>query len=109
MNTYKRNPTPEENRVDNISASRYIPHMKSHGNRLLTTEVEAKFVGTKGVLIQADCLDLLANLKNDSVDLVFLDPPFNIKKKYNIPNFDDNFDNEFYKGLCRTWILECIR
>ena len=83
--------------------------MKTHGNRLVTAEVEAKFVGKQGALIQADCLDLLANMKNDTVDLIFLDPPFNTKKHYNIPSFEDNFDNEFYKGLCRTWILECIR
>lgn len=83
--------------------------MKTHGNHLVTADLDAKFIGRHGVLIQADCLDLLANMRNDSVDLIFLDPPFNIKKRYNIPDFKDNFDNEFYKGLCRTWILECIR
>jgi site-specific DNA-methyltransferase (adenine-specific) len=75
----------------------------------VTAEVAAKFVGSNGVLIQADCLDLLANMNDDSVDCIFLDPPFNFKKRYNIPNFEDNFDNEFYKGLCRTWILNCVR
>lgn len=75
----------------------------------MRTPVEAKFVGHNGVLIQADCLDLLANMRNDSVDLVFLDPPFNLQKTYNVRKFHDRFDHEFYKGLCRTWILECIR
>ncbi|PYJ34056.1 MAG: hypothetical protein DME88_06515 [Verrucomicrobia bacterium] len=45
----------------------------------------------------------------DCVDLVFLDPPFNISKPYDSSEFDDRYDPEFYKGLFRTWVLECIR
>jgi site-specific DNA-methyltransferase (adenine-specific) len=48
-------------------------------------------------------------MRPDSVDLVFLDPPFNISKPYESLEFDDRYDPEFYKGLCRTWVLECIR
>lgn len=80
-----------------------------HGNRLVTTTLEPKFVGSNGLLVQADCLDLLANLKPNSVDLIFVDPPFNLGKSYNVPDFADGFDTEFYKGLCRTWLLECVR
>jgi hypothetical protein len=44
------------------------------GKRLVRTQLEPKFIGRNGVLVQADCLDLLANIKTDSIDLIFLDP-----------------------------------
>lgn len=103
------NRSQARNDVDIISASRYISHVRVHGNRLQSRQLEAKFVGEHGVLVQADCLDLLANMKSNSVDLVFVDPPFNLNKSYDDPGFADKFDPEFYKGLCRTWLLECIR
>jgi site-specific DNA-methyltransferase (adenine-specific) len=83
--------------------------VRTHGNRLVTAELQARFVGSKGVFVEADCLDLLANMKPDSVDMVFLDPPFNLSKPYDLAEFGDRFGPEFYRGLCRTWLLECIR
>jgi len=97
------------NRVDVISSSRYISHVRVHRNRIHTPKLEAKFVGANGVLVQADCLDLLANMNTGSVDIVFMDPPFNLEKAYGDSHFSDKFDPEFYKGLCRTWLLESIR
>ena len=35
-----------------------------------------------GRLFQADCLEVLAELEDESVDLVFADPPFNLGKVY---------------------------
>ena len=98
-----------QKRVDIISSSRYISHVRAHGNRLINAKLQARFVGKNGVFVEADCLDLLANMRPESVDLVFLDPPFNIRKPYDLAAFDDKYDPEFYKGLCRTWILESIR
>ena len=34
------------------------------------------------MLYQADCLSLFAALKNESIDCVFADPPFNLGKIY---------------------------
>src|SRR5437773_5616123 len=104
-----RNQSRARENLDVISPSRYISHVRVHGNRLLTPKLEAKFVGEKGVLIQADCLDLLANMRANTVDLIFVDPPFNLKKSYDEPGFADKFDPEFYRGWCRTWLLECVR
>ena len=33
-----------------------------------------------GMLFHADCMDLFAWIKDDSVDCIFADPPFNLKK-----------------------------
>jgi site-specific DNA-methyltransferase (adenine-specific) len=71
--------------------------------------LEARYVGSHGLLFRADVLDLLANLRDDSVDLVFVDPPFNLGKDYNIPEFSDVMATEMYRGWCRAWILELIR
>ena len=35
-----------------------------------------------GRLYRADCLDVLPELPEDSVDTVFADPPFNLGKDY---------------------------
>lgn len=40
------------------------------------------------ILYAEDCLDVLNNeyaLPNGSVDLIYLDPPFNSKSNYNLP------------------------
>ena len=52
-----------------------------------------------------DCLDLLKELDNNSIDLVFTDPPFNISKDYGL--YKDNRND--YKDWCEQWIKECFR
>ncbi len=49
----------------------------------------------------------LEKIPNESVDMVFVDPPFNLKKKY--ANSDDKKDSEDYLKWCYSWIDECIR
>ena len=34
-------------------------------------------------VIQGDCLEVMKKIPNNSVDVTFADPPFNLKKKYN--------------------------
>jgi len=105
-------PNQEEKKtVDNISSSRYISHMGVNGNGLhhAPPVIEAEYVGDTGVLLRADCLDLLANMREGTVDLIFVDPPFNLGKDYKVPEFNDAMADEFYRGWCRTWLLELIR
>jgi DNA modification methylase len=49
-----------------------------------------------------DCLDVLKNIPDDSIDLIVTDPPYNIKKAKwdNIPH---------YIEWCGLWIKECER
>ena len=37
-------------------------------------------------IIQGDCLELFKNIPDNSVDMTFADPPFNLQKKYNFYN-----------------------
>jgi site-specific DNA-methyltransferase (adenine-specific) len=68
-----------------------------------------QYVGERGVLFRADCLDLLANIRQGTVDLVFADPPFNLGKRYEDPEISDQLHQEAYRGWCRSWMLEAIR
>jgi len=36
----------------------------------------------RGLLYAADCLDLFAGLKDESIHTIFADPPFNLAKDY---------------------------
>lgn len=45
-------------------------------------------------LIQGDCLSEMQKKDNESVDFVFYDPPYNIKKKYD--GYNDNLPMEDY-------------
>lgn len=110
-NMPKKIQSPEENPFDNISASRYISHMKHNGNgcKFQPPKISAEYVGEKGILFRADCLDLLANIQESSVDLVFVDPPFNLGKDYKVPTFNDAMETEAYRSWCKAWLLELTR
>ncbi|MBI4501008.1 MAG: helix-turn-helix domain-containing protein [Gemmatimonadetes bacterium] len=61
-----------------------------------------------GALYRVDCLRLLATLSDNSVDLVFADPPFNLGKNYGKGISDRRQEGE-YLSWSRDWLLECIR
>ncbi len=66
------------------------------------------FETTYGRLFQGDCLDLMPNMDDESVDLIFADPPFNLNKLYP-SKIDDNLKEERYLEWCEKWAGECIR
>lgn len=61
-----------------------------------------------GKLYQGDCLALMQHMDNDSVDLIFADPPFNLNKLYP-SKIDDNLKSEQYLRWCEQWVDECVR
>lgn len=99
----------EENPLDNLSSSRYIAHMQRNGSKNAPPAIDAQYVGQGGALFRADCLDLLANIRESSIDMAFADPPFNLGKNYNTTRFSDNMETEAYRSWCRAWLLELIR
>lgn len=62
----------------------------------------------KGILFKGDCLELLSNMKDNSVDTVFADPPFNLGKDYR-NGYNDSMVQLKYNEWCHTWIRECCR
>ena len=55
-----------------------------------------------------DCVELLKELKDDSVDLIFVDPPYNIGKNFAGRKDKWKTDND-YLTWCYQWIDLCIK
>jgi len=61
----------------------------------------------KQTLIHGDALKVLPELEDETIDLIFADPSYNIGKDYGI--YKDNLNlNEYYKW-CECWLVECLR
>lgn len=58
-------------------------------------------------ILIGDCLDIIKNIPDNSVDMSFADPPFNLKKKYN--HYEDSKEKEEYLEWCNQWIKEMVR
>lgn len=58
-------------------------------------------------IIKGDCLELLKIIPDNSVDMTFADPPFNLKKKYN--GYKDSLEFKEYIEWCDKWISEMVR
>lgn len=54
-----------------------------------------------------DVLEVISQIPDESIDMVFVDPPFNLNKKYS--NTDDKKNIIEYLNWCYDWIDQCIR
>ena len=60
-------------------------------------------------IIQGDTLEVLSNeVRDNSIDLIFVDPPYNIGKNFN-GHRDKWATDEDYLNWCYKWIDLCIR
>jgi site-specific DNA-methyltransferase (adenine-specific) len=66
------------------------------------------FSTTLGVLYEGNCLEILPYFRNEAIDTVFADPPFNLSKEYGSRVNDDRSDAE-YISWCKEWLNHCIR
>lgn len=67
---------------------------------------ESNITLTSG-LVNDDCLEVLKEIPDDSVDFCFADPPYNIKKKYD--NWNDELELVEYFKWCDAWLAELAR
>jgi len=58
-------------------------------------------------ITQGDCLELLKQIPDNSVDMTFADPPFNLKKGYK--SYKDNLQFQEYLNWCEQWLAEMVR
>lgn len=58
-------------------------------------------------ILQGDCLEFLCTIRDESVDVTFADPPFNLNKKYS--SYRDKLDVEGYVEWCNEWLRELVR
>lgn len=58
-------------------------------------------------IIVGDCLAELKRIPDESVDMAFADPPFNLKKNYS--SYHDSLEFQEYLQWCELWISEMVR
>lgn len=58
-------------------------------------------------LINADCLEALRGIPDNSVDFCFADPPYNLKKRYD--HWNDTLELQDYFAWCDLWLGELAR
>ena len=58
-------------------------------------------------IIAGDCLTVMRSIADNSLDVTFADPPFNLKKKYN--GYIDSREFEEYLHWCQQWIEQMVR
>ncbi len=54
-----------------------------------------------------DCLKVLADIEDNSIDMCFADPPFNLEKKYGA--YKDQRPDAEYLDWCQAWLRELVR
>jgi len=62
-----------------------------------------------GLLYEMDCLKFFPALRDESLDCVFADPPFNLGKVYGCGEVNDALGTDEYLQWSQTWLKECIR
>lgn len=70
--------------------------------------IKPSFSTHLGALFATDCMKVLPRLREESIDTVFADPPFNIGKVYG-KGTNDNRPNPQYVEWCKDWLRECVR
>jgi len=58
-------------------------------------------------VILGDCLETLKTLPDNSIDVCFADPPFNLDKKY--ATYKDQRGLNEYLEWCERWLVELVR
>ena len=58
-------------------------------------------------IVKGDCIEGMKKIKDESVDIVICDPPYNIGKDFG--NNSDKQKMDDYLVWCDEWIAECIR
>ncbi len=88
---------------------------------ILEMEKEKNISDFVNRIICADALNTLKEIPNNSIDLIFADPPYNLQLKNELwrPNqtkvdaVDDDWDKyesfEHYDEFCKKWLKECQR
>jgi len=61
-----------------------------------------------GVLYEEDCLQFFPYVRDESIDMVFADPPFNLSKVYGSKVNDDRPEDD-YISWCKEWLDHSIR
>lgn len=74
----------------------------------MDSETFKKYVSGQHSIYHGNALDVLPTLADNSIDLIFADPPYNIGKRFT--NFIDKWHtDEAYAEWCQKWLDLCIQ
>jgi site-specific DNA-methyltransferase (adenine-specific) len=59
------------------------------------------------LVLNGDCIEKLRTIPDNSIDFAFVDPPYNLKKKYS--GYSDDLDIQEYFNWCDEWLFELSR
>ncbi|MBN1536407.1 MAG: site-specific DNA-methyltransferase [Anaerolineales bacterium] len=83
----------------------YLPGFSATVNKeIKTTKINSNYWD---VIHQGDAIDILKQYPDNSIDLVFADPPYNLEKAYGVYNDGKGIDT--YLDWCSSWLIEYIR
>ena len=74
-----------------------VPHLRAN-------EIDPSLVD---VIHCGDAVEILRNYPDNSIDLVFADPPYNLNKGYG--TYEDGTEEEQYIEWCNSWLSEYVR
>lgn len=63
----------------------------------------------RGLLYNCDCFQLFRAIKDESIDCIFADPPFNLGKDYGNGRATDSLEKKAYLDWSYSWLEECCR
>lgn len=63
--------------------------------------------GMLNSIVEKDCLSALKTIPDNSIDYVFADPPYNLRKKY--LGYSDDLEIKNYFDWCDEWIAQIAR
>jgi len=99
----------DPDKATSFSAKSHIQYSLPGIMRADTKHSDAISNGSKlfNIIHQGDAVKVLKRYPDNSIDLVFADPPYNLDKAYHTYN-DERSDEEYVKW-CNTWLREYVR
>lgn len=85
-----------------------LQNYKQQKKEVLQDYIPLSFGTEYGQLYKGDCLAIMKQIPEGSVDLIFADPPFNLGKQYQ-SKIDDYISEQEYINWTEEWLMECIR
>jgi site-specific DNA-methyltransferase (adenine-specific) len=58
-------------------------------------------------IVEGDSIEIMRSIPDDSIDMTFADPPFNLKKAYD--HYEDDKEVNQYLAWSRDWLHEMVR
>ena len=92
------------NRTINISDD----EIKSYSGKLLKLNRKRDLTDISGKIINQDLFEVMDFLPDNFVDLLFLDPPYNLNKNFSSVNFKEMKDDD-YETWLDSWISKLVR